>query len=105
MVKTEIRGGELDIWADAPYKEALFDVVETVLDDSADEVTIFRAEFSTNSNNTEEYRMKLFFDVVTDGLFVGKSVANKLQEELQDFEGSQKAYYTKSSEEEVEEYR
>lgn len=103
MVTTNISGGRFTIWADAPDKQSLYKLIEAILDENTEEMTIFRTELDEASNN--DFRLEIYFDMVAEGLFVGDLIAELLEEELDAFEGSQMVYYKQLDAEEVEEYR
>lgn len=101
MVTTNIEGAKLEIWADAPSKDSLFNLVTGELNASADEVRISRAVLEEPSNN--DYRFQLFFDVWTDGLFVGDVVAENIKEELREVGEHPTVSYTRVVDEPEEE--
>jgi len=102
MVQTEIRGGQFSIWANAPDKEALIDLTASVLDEMADEFTVFDTDF-TDDGTDGQFKLEISFTVNTDGIFVGNVAARNLESEMSEFEGKQAVYYSRMDREEYEE--
>lgn len=98
MVTTSIDGAKLEVWADASSEDALFNLVTSELDESADEICVVRAVLDKPSNY--DFRFQLVFDVWTDGLFVGDVVAEDIEESLREVSEHPTVSYTRLEEEE-----
>jgi len=102
MIDSTIQGAKLDIWTDAPSEVKLVDVVQRVLEDSADEIKVWETDLEESGN--KEFHLQVFFDVYTDGMFIGSLIADELTEKIQDSEWDEypTISYTRAEEDELE---
>lgn len=102
MVESTIQGAKLDIWADAPSEVKLVEIVQRVLEESADEVKVWGTELEEAGN--KELHFQVFFDVFTDGMFIGELVADEMTEKIQENEWDEypTISYTRADESELE---